>query len=214
MKLYSAMLNIEGRLAVVIGGGVIAYRKCADLIDAGAKVKLVSPKVCDEINSLAEATGRISVHVREYREGDLEDACLAVSATDSPDVNRRVFEEADAANIFVNAVDDPPNCSFIVPSTIKRGDLIVSVSTSGASPTMAARIRKSIEEVIPDDIEETLRAFRTARDMLKSEPEFSALDFNARGAVIKQISADMEQIEELKFRYTAGTLKDYLKRFL
>lgn len=210
MKYYPVMLNIEGRLAVVIGGGDVARRKCAELIEAGASVKVVSPDIVQEIDEMSRASRRVEVFRRSYSRGDLKGAAIAVSATDNPAVNREVFLEAQGLGIFINAVDDPPNCSFIVPSIIRRGDLVVAVSTSGASPSIAAKIRGSIESIIPDDIEITLAAFRRAREILKSEPVFAHLDFISRGRIIKKISGDDSLIGELSESYKSDTLVEFL----
>jgi precorrin-2 dehydrogenase/sirohydrochlorin ferrochelatase len=97
------------------------------------------------------------------------------SATNSREVNAAVFKEASQLNIFINAVDDPENCSFFVPSFFTKGDLLVAVSTGGASPSYAAKIRRLLERSIPENAEAILRSLRLSRDLLKSDPNFHTL---------------------------------------
>ena len=124
MKLYPVMVNMEGRLAVVVGGGGVAARKVADLMDSGAKVKVVSPQINEEILSLFKDFSDLEIVKREYEYGDLDGAALVFSATNDRSVNELVFMEAEGRNIFINAVDDPDNCSFYVPSFTRKGDFL------------------------------------------------------------------------------------------
>lgn len=147
MKYYPILLNIKDKLVAVIGGGEVALRKIKDLLDAEARIRVISPDMHEKILELADIhSNRMELVAREYKKGDLDGAGLAFSATNIGSVNKLVFEEAEDRNIFLNTVDDPPNCSFIIPSQVRRGDLILSLSTSGASPAMAARLRREIEK--------------------------------------------------------------------
>ena len=210
MKVYPVMLNIEGRLAVIIGGGAVAFRKAIDLLEAGALVKIVSPEIFAELEQRASGDSRVEIVKREYRGGDLEGAWIVISATDNPEVNREVFSEAVERKLFVNAVDDPPNCSFIVPSVMRRGDLVAAVSTSGASPSVAARIRRDIEKIIPENIEAQLEAFREARNILKNDSGFSGFDFKKRGEIIKKIGSDEALVEKLTESFKSGNLRQFI----
>jgi precorrin-2 dehydrogenase/sirohydrochlorin ferrochelatase len=198
MKLYPIMLNMSGQQAVIIGGGDVAARKLSDLILAGADVKIISPEFNDDLIKTSELfKDRITLIKREYEKNDLAGALLVFSATNDTDVNREIFNEAKEKNILINAVDDPPNCSFYIPSFIRKGDLIFSVSTSGASPAMAARLRREMEKHIPENIETILERLNKARTILKEDKIFSNMDSSQRGEILKKIAGSKELIESL-----------------
>lgn len=211
MKYFPIFLNLHNKRIVIIGGGEVALRKAKDLFDAGAIITIIAPRIHDE---LAKICGKNLIHInREYREGDLEGAALAFSATDDPDTNRRVFAEAEARGIFINSVDDPEHCSFIIPSSFTRGDLAIAVSTSGASPAFAAKLRRLIETSLPEHIEQTLEALRNARDILKQNPHFSSLSSSQRGDALKKISSDDRLMDELLEHHKSGNIIEFLKKF-
>lgn len=141
---YPAILLLDGRLAVVIGGGPVAERKVRTLREAGAKVRLVSETVTRRLRDLAES-GEIEFVERRYERGDLAGAVVAVAATDDEAVNRGVYAEAGEQGIPVNVVDNTALCTFIAPSIVRQGDLVVAISTGGAAPALAVRIRERLE---------------------------------------------------------------------
>lgn len=199
MKLYPVMLNMNARQAVVVGGGDVAARKVADLLDAGAIVKVISPDFNSEILTLSEKYGDRLVLVKKvYEKNDLDTAVLVFSATNDSTVNAEVFTEAEEKNILINAVDDPPNCSFYVPSFVRKGDLLFSLSTGGASPAMAARLRREIEKHIPAGIDVILEKLSLARTILKEDKSFSGIDSSQRGFILKQIVHDDKLLETLR----------------
>ena len=126
----------------MVGGGAVAARKIRKLFQAGAEVVVNSPEVHPELEDMS-----VEVHERPYEYGDLEGADLAFAATDRREVNAAVAREAHARGISVNVADRPTEGDFAVPSTLRRGGLQVAVSTGGASPTLARRIRNELEEV-------------------------------------------------------------------
>jgi precorrin-2 dehydrogenase/sirohydrochlorin ferrochelatase len=116
-------------------------------------------------------SGKIVWHQRAYATGDLAGQFLAVAATSDAAVNRAVFAEAEAAGILVNAVDDPPFCDFYFPSVVRRGDLQIAISTAGASPALAQRLRKEIDALLPLDAGEWLAELGNLRqEILQREP--------------------------------------------
>lgn len=139
---YPIQFDVAGRKCVVAGGGKVAARKAKGLLDAGARVVVVSP---DGAAGLREHTD-LRVIRRRFRASDLRGAALAIAATDDEDVNRRVSAAARKLHIPVNVVYRPELCSFIVPAVLRRGRLAVAVSTEGASPMLAARLRKELEQ--------------------------------------------------------------------
>ncbi len=135
-------MDLSGRRCVVVGGGAVANRKARKLLQARAEVVVISPEIQPEIESMA-----VEVRHRRYEQGDLEGAFLAFTATDSREVNAAVAREARNRDIPVNVADKPSEGDFALPSTLRRGRLQVAVSTGGASPTLAQRIRRELEEV-------------------------------------------------------------------
>lgn len=144
MGYYPAFLDLSGRLAALVGGGQVAARKLASLLKAGARVRLVAPTLCPQAQVLAAQPG-VEYRPRGFQAGDLEGAWLAICATDDETVNRAVAAEAGKRGVFVNVVDVPPLCSFIVPASLSRGELTLAVSTSGAAPAVARRVRERLE---------------------------------------------------------------------
>lgn len=140
--LYPIFMDLSGRRCVVVGGGAVANRKARKLLQARAEVVVVSPEIQPEIESMA-----VEVRRRRYVEGDLEGAFLAFTATDSREVNAAVAREARLRDIPINVADKPSEGDFALPSTLRRGGLQVAVSTGGASPTLAQRIRLELEEI-------------------------------------------------------------------
>jgi precorrin-2 dehydrogenase / sirohydrochlorin ferrochelatase len=150
MRYYPVFLDIAGKPVVVIGGGNIAHQKVVGLVKAGAEVTVISPHLNQEMTRLA-ADGRFGHIERDYEPGDLEGYVLAFVATDDRSVNATVATEGKERRVWVNAVDDPPYCDFIMPGIAQQGDLIVAVSTSGTSPAMARKMREEIEAFLTED---------------------------------------------------------------
>lgn len=213
MNQYPVMLNLSGRRAIVIGGGSVAARKTRDLLDNDALVTVISPEYNDEFNGLKKSyPDRLDMEKRSYRKGDLKGALIVFSATDNHELNREIYREAKELNIFINAVDDPPNCTFTVPSSFKRGDLLVTVSTGGVSPAMSARIRRDIEKHIPESVEDTLSALKEARKLLQNDDVFTDISSEERGTILKQIVMDDNLLGELVKSYRSGTVNQLLTR--
>ena len=141
---YPVYLNLENRRCVIIGGGGVAEGKIARLRESGAVIGVVSPDATPGIRQMA-ADGLLRWEPRPYRPGDLEDAFIAIAATNDREVNRAIYKEAEARGVMLNAVDDPPNCSFIAPSIVQRGPVTVAISTGGASPALARKLRESLQ---------------------------------------------------------------------
>jgi precorrin-2 dehydrogenase / sirohydrochlorin ferrochelatase len=216
MQLYPVMLNLEKRRVVIIGGGDVALRKARDLLEAGAHVFVIAPGVHQGFKDLAGMYGTsLEMLQRPYQPGDLAGAALVFSATDNGAVNRAVFEEARQLNIFINAVDDPPNCSFFIPSFTKKGALILALSTSGKSPALAARLRRKIEKHIPEDIEQILAALDEIRELLKSDKEYAQLSSSERGRLLTLIvNSDALLHEAAVAAEVAGSLREFLLRLI
>lgn len=145
MRYYPIFLDINDKPCIVVGGGSVAERKVASLLNAGAKVLVISPKLTPALKRLA-GKKQISYCPNPYKTGDLKGFFLAYSATNNPLVNKAVFKDAKKQGILLNVVDVPELCNFIVPSVVERGDLLIAISTSGKSPAMAKKIREQLEK--------------------------------------------------------------------
>jgi precorrin-2 dehydrogenase/sirohydrochlorin ferrochelatase len=166
--LFPAFLDLEGRRAVVVGGGGVAERKVRALADCGARVTVISPEVTSGLASLV-SEGEVAHEARAYRAGDLDGAAIAFVAVDDPETSARAAEDARAARIPVNVVDRPGACDFIVPSVLRRGPLAIAVSTGGASPAWARRLRKRLEAEIGPEWERLMDALAAVRARLMEE---------------------------------------------
>ncbi|MBI4004005.1 MAG: bifunctional precorrin-2 dehydrogenase/sirohydrochlorin ferrochelatase [Candidatus Omnitrophica bacterium] len=163
---YPFFADLRGRRCVVVGGGVVAQRKVTTLLRFGAKVILVSPAATQRLRRYA-AQGVIRYVPRRFKACDLDGAWLAYAATDDERINERVSRTAQQRRIFTNVVDQPPLCSFIAPAIMKRGELVIAISTGGASPTVAKRLRREFERTIGAGYAELLRLLNSLRPIAK-----------------------------------------------
>jgi len=144
---YPVFLDLGAEPCVVVGGGEVAERKVASLLEAGARVTVVSPELTPALAALAE-THEILHHPRCYRRGDLAGAVLAYAATADEALHEEIAIEAAEARVLLNVVDRPRLCTFIVPSVLRRGPVAVAISTGGASPALARRLRQDLEPAV------------------------------------------------------------------
>ncbi len=161
---YPIVLDLTGVRAVVVGGGRVALRKARALAEAGARVRVIATELLPE---LAE-DGRLECVAEDYAARHLAGARLVVAATDDEAVNSRVAVDARSAGAWVNVVDRPDQCDFIVPSQVRRGDLVVAISTGGAAPSLSRRLRKRLEAEFGPEYGPLLAALREVRDDLKA----------------------------------------------
>lgn len=161
---YPVNLVLEGRSCLVVGGGRVALRKVEGLVACGAKVLVVAPRLDPD---LSDQVG-VTCEQRGWEPRDLAGVWLVIAATDDPAVNRAVYEAGERAGIWVNGADDPTNCSFTLPSVVRRGDLQVAVSTGGRSPALASWLRRRYEGELGPEYEILLDLLATEREALKA----------------------------------------------
>jgi siroheme synthase-like protein len=142
---YVACLRLSGRRCVVVGGGEIGLEKVEGLLACGADVTLIAPDAVEQLAAYA-SEGSIAWERRPYRESDLDGAFLVIAATGESEVNIAVYEGAERRAMLVNVVDVPPLCNFILPAIVRNGPLAIAISTQGASPALAKRIKREIAE--------------------------------------------------------------------
>jgi precorrin-2 dehydrogenase / sirohydrochlorin ferrochelatase len=143
---YIACLRLTGRRCLVVGGGEVGREKVEGLLACDGQVTLIAPEAHPELAQLA-LEGSIRWEQREYQPSDLDGCLIAIAATADTDVNIRVFEDAEQRAMLVNVVDVPPLCNFILPAIVRTGPLAVAISTAGASPALAKRMKREIAEL-------------------------------------------------------------------
>jgi precorrin-2 dehydrogenase/sirohydrochlorin ferrochelatase len=180
MRYYPIHLDIKGKQCLVVGGGPVGTRKAITLLNCGAVVTVISPRATETLNELAEA-GSITFQKRSYRATDLKNVFLVIGATDDETLNHRISTDADSQNILCNIADRPAACNFILPSIVHRGDLVITISTSGKSPALAKKLRKNLERQFGDEYADLLRLMGAIREKLlrqEHEPEAHKHLFN------------------------------------
>jgi precorrin-2 dehydrogenase/sirohydrochlorin ferrochelatase len=161
---YPVNLIVEGRPCLLVGGGAVAARKAAGLVAAGAAVTVVAPEVHPDIEALP-----VTVERRPYRRGEVAGYRLAVTATGDAEVNQTVFDDGEAAGVWVNAADDPERCSFTLPAVVRRGPVVVTASTGGASPALASWLRERLDAQLAPELCELAAILAARRAELKAE---------------------------------------------
>lgn len=194
---YPVFLDLRGRRAVVVGGGSVAERKIATLLEYGAEVVCVAPTLVPALEVLARE-GSLTHEQRGYVRGDLKGAFIVVCATDSTEINRAVFQEAEAQGCLVNVVDVPELCNFIVPSIVKRGPLQIAISTGGAAPVVAKRIRRELEDSYGVEWESYVRLLGQVRRLV--------LERVAGGEAVRKPVFEAIAASDLYDRVMAGAL--------
>ena len=163
---YIACLRLKGRRCLVVGGGDIGLEKVEGLLACDADVTLVAPDAHPALRELAQE-GSIRWEAREYRSGDLEGCLIAIAATNNTDVNIAVFNDAERRAMLVNVVDVPPLCNFILPAIVRTGPLAVAISTAGASPALAKRMKREISELFGEPYADLAVLLNDARGWAK-----------------------------------------------
>ena len=143
--LFPIFLKLEGRRVLVVGAGTIAEQKLDGLLRAGADIYVVAPFAKDSIQQFAREN-RLRWSQREFTSSDLDQAVMVIAATGNPEINERIYRDAEIRGVLCNAVDEPERCHFYYPAVVQRGDLQIAISTAGHSPALAQRIRKQLEQ--------------------------------------------------------------------
>jgi precorrin-2 dehydrogenase/sirohydrochlorin ferrochelatase len=173
MRYYPIHLDIQNRNCLVVGGGGVGTRKVETLLKCGAKVTVVSPEISDRLQNLAESA-RLTLKPRPYRTEDIEGMFLVIGASDDETLNRQISSDAERRNTLCNIADQPEKCNFILPSIVRRDDLVITISTSGRSPALAKKLRKKLERRFGPEYGDFLKLMGAIRSMLLSqahEPE-------------------------------------------
>lgn len=159
MKYYPVFLDMKDRKVLVVGGGFVALQKIKTLLDSGAIVKVITKElIAEEIKELP-----VSLEIREYNENDMIGVSIVIAATNSHEVNTKIFEHSKKYNVLLNAVDDKDNCDFILGAIVNKGDITVTISTAGRSPIVAKKIRDKVNEMLNINYENLLEVYGNFR---------------------------------------------------
>jgi precorrin-2 dehydrogenase/sirohydrochlorin ferrochelatase len=164
VPLYPVNLLVSGRRALVVGGGAVAAEKAGGLLAAGAVVHVVGRAVGDAVRALD-----LTWEERPYERGEVTGYRLAVACTDDPVANQAVFDDGEAAGVWVNAADDPDRCSYTLPARLDRGRVVVTVSTGGHSPALASWLRDQLRDVVGPEVDTLAGLLAEARAALRDE---------------------------------------------
>jgi precorrin-2 dehydrogenase/sirohydrochlorin ferrochelatase len=167
MRYYPVHLDIQNRNCLVVGGGSVGTRKVITLLDCGANVTVISPVVSHQLRDFS-ISGSIKLRERPYQSGDLDGMFLVIGATDDEELNRKISDDADRLNTLCNIADRPEVCNFILPSIVQRDDLVITISTSGRSPAMAKKLRKTLESQFGEEYGLFLKLMGAIRKKLLS----------------------------------------------
>lgn len=191
---YPVTLRLEGKKVVIVGGGKVAERKVKGLLDTGAEVVVISPEATDEIQGL-HREDEIVWRQKSFSDGDIKDAFMIFAATNSREINQLVGNSA-APHQLVTIADHPEGSTFQVPAHFQRGHLSIAISTGGASPTLASKIREQLEQQFDDSYEAYLEFLFSKRKWILKEVENAAWKRKLLTAIVSSEflnSADREQ---------------------
>lgn len=220
MTYYPAFLDLRGKKVLVVGGGAVAQRKIETLTEYGASVLVVAKDLTPSLTTYMKE-GRLLHLGTEFQESDMEGAFLVFAATDDPQLNRRISRSARIKGVLVNVVDQPADCTFIVPSVLRRGDLVIAVSTSGKSPALAMRLREKLGGVFGAEYEPYVKLLGKLREDVFSR----SLPPGKRREIFRDlVRSDLAELIRLgdwphlastvsailDARYSAEDLKDFL----
>lgn len=209
MAVFPFFIELKDKKCVVVGGGTVAERKVEALLEFGSKIVVISLSVNEKIRDF-ERNGMIEIKTRKYSRGDLDGAFLVIAATNNPETNEDVYNDALKKGVFVNVVDCPERCNFIFPAIVKRGDMVLGISTSGGYPALSKHIRQRLEKLFPDELAglvEILKEFRIkARRMIVNKDK--RIEFLTR-ILDDVLDENIATVEEFKDKIN-GIFKEYV----
>lgn len=179
MSYFPAFLKLDNKKILIVGGGYIAYEKLEHLLDFTSDISIIALELSADMKRVIEEKG-LNFEKRGYEKGDIKDFAVVIVAVDDIPLQAQIFAESKNYNCLCNSVDSVDYCDFIFPSYIKKDDLTIAVSTSGASPAVAKHLRKYLQELIPSSIGEFLQEMKNLRKSLpKGKERMKMLDKKA-----------------------------------
>lgn len=162
MAVFPLFVELKGKKCIVVGGGNVATRKIDTLLKFDADITVISPEASERINEL-DSKGKIKLIRKEYSMEDIEGAFMVIAATSDSCLNSKIWEDCVKKGAFVNVADNPEKCTFVFPSIVKRGNMVLGISTSGGYPLLARYTRKEIEKIFPQHFERVVNALEGVR---------------------------------------------------
>lgn len=167
MAYFPFFIDIQDKHCLVVGGGAVALRKVTVLLQFGVYITVVAPRICKELKELEKVESRIILLEREFMSTDISQSFFVVAATNNKVVNEAISALCKQANTLVNVADSKESSSYLFPSIVKRGEVVVGTSTSGNSPDIAKWVKTSVEDAIPDYVAELAQSLGRYRTALK-----------------------------------------------
>ena len=157
-------LNLEGRSCLVVGAGRIGLRKTEQLLAAGARVTVVAPEVVGDFAGLP-----VTLHQRAFELSDLDGQRLVITATGNRELDQLIYDTCEERGIWINSADDPDRCAFTLPAVVRRGDLMVTVSTGGNSPALSSWMRQKLEALVGPEFEKVVNELAQERVLIHAD---------------------------------------------
>lgn len=193
--MYSALLSLDGKKVTVVGGGEIAFRKVSAFLDEGCEIQVIAPRFIEAFETLGHSVNKV---YKYYEEGDCAGSFMVIAATDDPEVNQQIGLFCKRAKILCNVVDDKDLSSFTVPATLRRGDLNIAISTGGASPSLAVKIKQELEERYDESYGEYIFLLGKIRDKVLA----TVKDENEKKKILKHIiTLGLKELEAYEKSY-------------
>lgn len=205
MASFPLFVDLKDKKCIVVGGGKVASRKIEMLNHYSGQIVVISPEITQSISILNES-GKLRHISRFYESSDIKDAFMIIAATSDESVNELIYNDAVNNGVLVNVVDDPKRCTFFFPSLVKRGDLVIGVSTSGSYPALSKHIRKKLDTIIDDNInEEVISLLKEFRERVKLEIQNAELKASILSKIIEEtlFTESRSDIESLKAKMDA-----------
>lgn len=191
--LFPMFVNLKEKTCTVIGGGIVAFRKIRSLLECQASVRVIAPQSIQEIIQLHHEK-KIDLRERVYHKHDIVDSSLVIAATDDVEVNKQIYQDCTALQIFCNVVDNPELCHFYYPSVYTCGDLKIAISTNGVSPVLARKIKAELSEIYPDELIPYLKYLRKIREAVQAK----ILEESTRKEILEKIVYDPGFLSQFK----------------
>lgn len=167
MAYFPMFVDLKGKKVIIIGGGKVAYRKVTKLLSFEAEITVIAPDICSEIQNLSNDNSNLILKNRNFEIEDIKNSFLVISATNNSSTNQQVAQICKSQNIPINSVDDIENCTFLFPALIKKESLVIGCSTSGKAPDIAAFVKNTIEQDLPENIGQVVEILGILREELK-----------------------------------------------
>ncbi|MCH5297462.1 MAG: bifunctional precorrin-2 dehydrogenase/sirohydrochlorin ferrochelatase [Ruminococcus sp.] len=194
MGYFPFYIDIENKKCVVVGGGTVALRKVEKLLPFKPQITVVAPEICNELSTMAE----VEIVNREFRNADIDNAFMVISATDDNQLNANIFNLCKSKNIFINTVDDKEKCGFIFPALVKKDNVTIGISTSGKSPLYSRFLREKIENSIDNNSDKIIDVLSNYRLLIKTEIKSEEKRKKAFEHILKICLENIENVSEEK----------------